>query len=108
MQCTHKLSYALLSIHHTQISVNDIDFFVRDIDDIKKGQLKLKEENGMYPPRFSVVIGCFQQAKPRPASFRFTGATHDLTFDVILSPHVQPSCLTCTTGYGLLCMSSIY
>ena len=73
----------------SQISVSDIDFFVRDADDIKEALLKTKEENGMYPPRFRVVIGCFPPASPILARFQFIGATEELVFDEVLRP--QPS-----------------
>ena len=66
------------------------------MDDIKKEQLKLKEENGMYPPRIRVVIGCSTLARPMHARFQFTGATDGLIFDVILRP--QPSSPPHTAG----------
>ena len=64
----------------------DVDFFVRDPDDIKKDQLKTKEENGMYPPRIRVVIGCFPPARPIIAKFQFRGATEDLQFEEVFIP----------------------
>ena len=66
--------------------MHEIDFFVRDNDEITREQLKLKEETGMYPPRFKVIITCSETAKPTQARFQFRGTADDLVFDAYFSP----------------------
>ena len=67
--------------------MSDIDFFFRDHNMIEN--LKIKEENGMYPPRFHAMINCTEKARLSQARFEFTGATQNLVFDVPLRPE-QP------------------
>ena len=66
--------------------LEDIDFFVGEITTIAIENLKLKEEEGMYPPRFRVVISCTPNARQSQARIRFRGATNDLIFDIPLNP----------------------
>ena len=66
--------------------LKEIDFFVGEITNITIEQLKLKEEEGMYPPRFHVVISCTPDARQSQARIRFRGATSNLRFDIPLNP----------------------
>ena len=70
--------------------LSDIDFFVGEITEATKQTLKLKEEEGMYPPRFRVVISCTPTASQSQASIRFRGTVNDLVFDVPLNPPPSP------------------
>ena len=67
--------------------MSDVDFFVRNGD--KFEELKTKEDNGLYPPRFRVVIDCFPTASPIQTRFQFSGAKEEIVFDAVLRP--QPS-----------------
>ena len=93
----------------SQIFAAEVDFFVRDTDAIKEELLKTKEENGIYPPRFRVVIGCFPPTSPLPAKFQFTGSRKELVFDAILRPQLSsspshsPGNLPVQSYYTLLC-----
>ena len=82
----------------SQIPITDVDFFLRNGDKIE--ELKTKEDNGMYPPRFRVVIDCFPPANPLPARFQFTGAKEEVVFDVVLRP--LPSSAPHTAGAQLV------
>ena len=64
--------------------LSDIDFFVGD--ETSKETLKLMEEEGMYPPRFRVVISCSPNARQSQARIEFRGAVNDLVFDIPLNP----------------------
>ena len=46
----------------------------------------MKEDVGMYPPRFNVVISCSPTAKHHMARFKFTGAEKEIVFDIPLIP----------------------
>ena len=88
---------------HLQILVSEIDFFVSGEN--MKDLLKLKEEEGMYPPRFCVVISCSPTARQNQARIEFRGATKELVFDTPLnpsltstSPTATSSCMTSTSG----------
>ena len=83
---------------YLQILVSEIDFFVsgENMEEL----LKLKEERGMYPPRFCVVISCSPTARQSQARLEFSGATKELLFDVPLNPlhvstHVASAAGTC-------------
>ena len=67
-----------------QISLRDIDFLSADYN-----SLKLKEEEGMYPPHFPVVVDGSGTTQKTLAHITFTGATNDLFFDIHLVPATQ-------------------
>ena len=77
-----------------QIFLSDIDFFVGD--EASKETLKLKEEEGMYPPRFHVEISCSPNARPSQARIEFRGAVDDLVLDVALLNPLQSGMAKCT------------
>ena len=62
--------------------MSEIDFFVSGEHEL----LKVKEKEGMYPPRFRVVISCSPTARQSQARIEFRGATKELVFDVPLNP----------------------
>ena len=66
--------------------LSDIDFFVGPITESTKQTLQLKEDEGMYPPRFCVVISGTPTARQSQARIEFRGAVNDLVFDVPLNP----------------------
>ena len=66
--------------------LNDIDFFVGENNDTTWHTLKLKEEEGMYPPKFKVAVSCTPAARQSRARIEFRGAVNDLVFDVSLNP----------------------
>ena len=66
--------------------LSDIDFFVGPITETTKQTLQLKEDEGMYPPRFCVVISGTPTARQSQARIEFRGAVNDLVFDVPLNP----------------------
>ena len=62
--------------------MSDIDFF-----DKTPEELKLMEENGMYPPRFRVAITCgISTARRHLARIEFKGAVNSLEFHLPLNP----------------------
>ena len=64
-----------------QVYKNEVDFFPEEYD-----LLKLKEENGVYPPRFCVVITCTPTAIQSQARIEFRGAVDNPVFDISLNP----------------------
>ena len=70
--------------------LKDIDFFVGENNDITLHTLEVKEEEGMYPPRFEVVVTCTPAARQSQARIEFRGAVNDLVFDVPLNPPPPP------------------
>ena len=84
--CFDSITIIICDCHlHLQILVSEIDFFVSG-ENIIKELLKLKEEEGMYPPRFCVVISCSPIARQSQARIEFSGATKELLFDIPLNP----------------------
>ena len=82
----------MVSILFPQILLCDIDF-----SDVSFDTLIIKEDCGLYPPRFKVIISCSPTAKPAIARVEFRGAVNDLIFDIPL--HVYSLCkcmLTCS------------
>ena len=69
--------------------MSEIDFFVSG--EYMKELLKVKEEEGMYPPRFRVVISCSPTARLSQVRIDFRGATKELVFDVPLNPPPAPT-----------------
>ena len=70
--------------HCPQILLSDIDFFVSG--DNSKELLKIKEEEGMYPPRFNLVISCSPTARQSQTRVQFVGAVKEMVFDIPLNP----------------------
>ena len=69
-----------------QILMSDIDFFVGG-DNFAVETLQLMEEEGMYPPRFHVVISCTSSARQSQTRIEFRGATRpNMVFDIPLNP----------------------
>ena len=68
--------------------MKDVDFFVKDFCETTKELLEVDEEEGMYPPRFHVVLSCSASARENQTRIEFKGATTDLVFDVFLTPSV--------------------
>ena len=68
--------------------MSDVDFFVNDICEGTKHKLELKENEGMYPPRFHVVLSCSVSARESQTRIEFRGAVTELVFDVLLTPAV--------------------
>ena len=64
--------------------LSDIDFFVSG--DNSKELLRVKEEEGMYPPRFNLVISCSQTARQSQTRIVFSGAQKEIVFDIPLNP----------------------
>jgi hypothetical protein len=87
-----------------KVMLKDIDFFVGKVTETILEQLKLKEEEGMYPPRFHVVIRCTPTARQNQARIGFRGAEQDLTFGILLNPLPSQATPTSPTtgsiGYG--------
>ena len=71
------------TIHCPQILLSDIDFFVSG--DNSKELLKVKEEEGMYPPRFNLVISCSPTARQSQTRVQFVGAVKKIVFDIPLN-----------------------
>ena len=67
-----------------QISVGDIEFFDKD-----RGKLELMEKEGMYPPRFHVVI-TRHSTTTHHATIVFKGAMDDLEFAIPIIPPRPP------------------
>ena len=70
--------------------LSDIDFFVGHNTENTKQALQLREREGMYRPRFGVVISCTSTARQSQARIEFRGAVNDLVFDVPLNPLLSP------------------
>ena len=66
--------------------MSDVDFFVKDVSKDTKRKLELKEKEGMYPPRFHVVLSCSPSARESQTRIKFRGAVTDLVFDILLTP----------------------
>ena len=47
---------------------------------------KIKEDKGMYPPRFCVVIRCTPTARQSQARIEFRGTVNNPVFDIPLDP----------------------
>ena len=78
--------------------MRDVDFFVKDFCETTREELEVDEEEGMYPPRFHVVLSCSPSARQNQTRIEFRGAVSDLVFDVFLTPSVPsirplPVCL---------------
>ena len=69
--------------------MKDVDFFVKEFCETTREELEVDEEEGMYPPRFHVVLSCSPSATESQTRIEFRGATTDLVFDVFLTPSVQ-------------------
>ena len=67
-----------------QILVSDIDFYGKD-----REKLALMEKEGMYPPRFRVVITCLSTTTHH-ATIVFKGAMDDLELAIPLIPPRTP------------------
>lgn len=68
--------------------MRDVDFFVKEFCETTKEELEVDEEEGMYPPRFHVVLSCSPYASESQIRIEFRGATTDLMFDIFLTPAV--------------------
>ena len=68
--------------------MRDVDFFVKEFCETTREELEVDEEEGMYPPRFHVVLSCSPSARESQTRIEFRGATTDLVFDVFLTPAV--------------------
>lgn len=66
--------------------MSDVDFFVKDLCEKTKHELKVKEKEGMYPPRFHVVLCCTPSATRSQSRIEFKGAVSALVFDLLLTP----------------------
>ena len=82
--------------------LSDIDFFVGHITENTKQTLQLREREGIYPPRFRVVISSTPTARQSQARIELRGAVNDLVFDLPLNPQRPPQATpivpTNTTG----------
>ena len=67
-----------------QISVSDIKFF-----DKNREELELMEKEGIYPPRFGVVI-TRHSTTTHHATIVFKGAMNDLELAIPIIPPRQP------------------
>ena len=68
--------------------MRDVDFFVKEFCETTKEELEVDEEEGMYPPRFHVVLSCSSSARESQTRIEFRGTTTDLVFDIFLTPAV--------------------
>ena len=68
--------------------MKDVDFFVKEFCETTREELEVDEEEGMYPPRFHVVLSCSPSARESQTRIEFRGAVTDLVFDVFLTPSV--------------------
>ena len=68
-----------------QISAGDVDFFHKD-----HVQLLMEEEEGMYPPKFTVGLLSREAAESTKARFDFHGATKKISMDIPL--HLESTC----------------
>ena len=68
--------------------MKDVDFFVKEFCETTREELEVDEEEGMYPPRFHVVLSCSPSARQSQTRIEFRGATSDLVFDIFLTPSV--------------------
>ena len=68
--------------------MKEVDFFVKDFCETTREELEVDEEEGMYPPRFHVVLSCSPSARESQTRIEFRGATSDLVFDIFLTPSV--------------------
>ena len=68
-----------------QISAGDVDFFHKD-----HVQLRMEEEEGMYPPKFTVGLLSREAAESTKACFDFHGATKKISMDIPL--HLESTC----------------
>ena len=66
--------------------MDDVDFFVKDFCENAKEELEIEEEEGMYPPRFHVVLSCSPSAGQSQTRVEIRGAATDLVFDIFLTP----------------------
>ena len=71
-----------------QIKMSDVDFFINDFCEDTKHKLELKQKEGMYPPRFHVILSCSPSARENQTRIEFRGAA-DLVFDIFLTPAVS-------------------
>ena len=79
-----------------QIPLSDIDFFTARGNEMIE-TLKLREREGMYPPRFRVFINCSSSARQSKTEIQFRGTSMntDMVFDIPLNPLVDKSKCTC-------------
>ena len=68
--------------------MKDVDFFVKEFCETSREELEVDEEEGMYPPRFHVVLSCSPSARESQTRIEFRGARTDLVFDIFLTPAV--------------------
>ena len=71
--------------------MSDVDFFVKDFCEDTKEELEVEEEEGMYPPRFHVVLSCSPSARASQTRVEIRGAATDVVFDIFLTPTATPS-----------------
>ena len=88
MDSIHSCIYR--DVHTLQILLSDIDFFVSG--EHSKELLRIKEEEGMYPPSFNLVISCTPTARQSQTRVEFRGAVKEMVFDIPLNP-LQQSCM---------------
>lgn len=67
-----------------KIKKSDIDFFT-DGEDNWERDLKLKEEEGLYPPFFKVNLDILPSAEMKSVKISFEGATEELKIDLQIS-----------------------
>lgn len=91
--------------------LSDIGFFVTDYN--SEEQLKIKEEEGLYPPRFNVVISCSPTASQSQTRITFTGAVKEMVFDIPLTPDPLQNCVATgehsilqQVGKGIYCKAN--
>ena len=82
--------------------LNDIDFFVGENNDTTWHTLKLKEKEGMYPPKFKVVVTCTPAARQSQARIEFRGAVNDPVLDVSLNPPSPPQATPTSPTYSTI------
>ena len=68
-----------------QISAGDVDFLHKD-----HVQLRMEEEEGMYPPKFTVGLLSLEAAESTKVHFEFQGAKKKIAMDIPL--HIESMC----------------
>ena len=66
--------------------MSEVDFFVKDFCEDTREDLEVDEEEGMYPPRFHVVLSCSPSARPSHTRVKIKGAATDVVSDIFLTP----------------------
>ena len=72
--------------------MSDVDFFVNNFCEDTKEELEVDEKEGMYPPRFHIVLSCSPSARPSQTRVEIRGASADtdVVFDIFLTPSATP------------------